>query len=58
VGAPEWEVEGWVTSYATIAAGEMDVVSRAVSELTGYAPIAFPAFLRRHPETSQHLLTS
>jgi NAD(P)H dehydrogenase (quinone) len=57
-GAPEWEVEGWVTSYATIAAGEMDVVSRAVSELTGYAPMAFPAFLRRHPETSQHLLTS
>jgi NAD(P)H dehydrogenase (quinone) len=30
-GAPEWEVEGWVTSYAAIAAGEMDVVSCAAS---------------------------
>jgi NAD(P)H dehydrogenase (quinone) len=57
-GAPEWEVEGWVTTYAAIAAGEMDVVSDAVSELTGHAPITFPEFLRQHPESYRHLLTS
>ncbi|GLZ76259.1 NAD(P)-dependent oxidoreductase [Actinorhabdospora filicis] len=34
-GAPAWEVEGWVTSYAAIATGEMDVVSDSVRRLTG-----------------------
>jgi NAD(P)H dehydrogenase (quinone) len=57
-GAPEWEVEGWVTSYAAIAAGEMDVVSDAVSELTGHAPMTLADFLSRHPESYQHLLTA
>jgi NAD(P)H dehydrogenase (quinone) len=57
-GAPEWEVEGWVTSYAAMAAGEMDVVSDAVGELTGHAPMAFPEFLRRYPESYRHLLTT
>lgn len=57
-GAPDWEVEGWVTSYAAIAAGEMDVVSDAVGELTGHAPMAFPEYLRRHPDSYRHLLTS
>jgi NAD(P)H dehydrogenase (quinone) len=57
-GAPEWEVEGWVTSYAAMAAGEMDVVSDAVGELTGHAPMTFPEFLRRYPESYRHLLTT
>ena len=34
-GAPEWEVEGWVTSYAAVATGEMDIVSDAVATLSG-----------------------
>lgn len=55
-GAPEFEVEGWVTSYAAMAAGEMDVVSDAVRELTGHAPMTFAEFLRRHPESHRHLL--
>ena len=37
-GAAAWEVEGWVTSYAAIATGEMDVVSDAVERLTGRPP--------------------
>jgi NAD(P)H dehydrogenase (quinone) len=49
-GAPEWVVEGWVTSYAAIAAGEMDVVSDAVATLTGHRPMGLADFLRRHPE--------
>lgn len=37
-GAPEWEVEGWITSYTAIAAGELDVVSDAVERLAGHPP--------------------
>ena len=55
-GASGWEVDGWVTSYAAIAAGEMDVVSDAVLELAGHPPMAFDAFLDRYPESYRHLL--
>jgi NAD(P)H dehydrogenase (quinone) len=56
--APEWEVEGWVTSYAAIAAGELDVVSNTVSELAGHAPMALAEVLRRYPESYRHLLST
>jgi NAD(P)H dehydrogenase (quinone) len=55
-GAPEWEVEGWVTSYSAIATGEMNVVSDTVSKLTGHAPMTLADFLERHPESYRHLL--
>ena len=55
-GAPEWEVEGWVTSYAAIAAGEMDVVSTTTGELTGHPPMGLAEFLRRYPESYRHLV--
>jgi len=55
-GAPEWEVEGWITSYAAIAAGELDAVSDAVGELAGHAPMTLAEFLRRYPESYRHLL--
>jgi uncharacterized protein YbjT (DUF2867 family) len=55
-GALEWEVEGWVTSYTAIAAGEMDVVSDTVGELTGHAPMGLAEFLRRYPESYRHLV--
>ena len=35
---PEWEREGWVTSYAAIATGELDIVSPWVETLTGRPP--------------------
>jgi NAD(P)H dehydrogenase (quinone) len=37
-GAPHWEVEGWVTSYQSIAAGEAAVVSDTVERLAGHPP--------------------
>jgi NAD(P)H dehydrogenase (quinone) len=55
-GAPEWEVERWVTSYTAIANGEMDVVSATVGELTGHPPMGLAEFLRRYPESYRHLL--
>jgi NAD(P)H dehydrogenase (quinone) len=57
-GAPDFEIEGWVTSYAAIATGEMDVVSDTVSKLTGHPPMTLADFLRRHPESYRHLLSA
>lgn len=54
-GAPDWEVEGWVTSYLAIEAGEMDIVSEAVQELTGHAPQSLDAYLSEHPESWAHI---
>lgn len=37
-GAPDWQVEAWVSTYLAIARGEMAVVSDTVERLTGHAP--------------------
>jgi NAD(P)H dehydrogenase (quinone) len=46
-GAPAWEVAGWVTSYAAIAAGDLDVVTDHVERLTGHAPMSLGQYLAR-----------
>lgn len=55
-GAPDWEIEGWITSYLAIAAGEMDVVSDTVSRVAGHPPMSVPEFLERNPDSYAHLL--
>ncbi|WP_409330915.1 SDR family oxidoreductase [Trujillonella humicola] len=35
-GAPDWQVDAWVSTYTAIAAGEMAGVSSAVPDLTGH----------------------
>ncbi|MFD6098081.1 SDR family oxidoreductase [Nocardiopsis flavescens] len=54
-GAPDWEVEGWVSSYEAIAAGELDEVSTAVRKLTGHPARSIEGFLRRHPSALSHV---
>ena len=54
-GAPDWEIEGWVTTYAAIAAGELDVVSDSVERLTGRAPMTLDEMLEAHPQSWAHL---
>jgi uncharacterized protein YbjT (DUF2867 family) len=49
-GAPEWAVTGWVTSYAAVATGELDLVSGAVAELAGHPPTSFAEFLAANPD--------
>ncbi|MEA2288875.1 MAG: hypothetical protein QOD55_872 [Solirubrobacteraceae bacterium] len=56
--APDWEIEGWVTSYAGIAAGEMENVTETVLELTGHEPKRLGDWLREHPEAYRHLLAT
>jgi uncharacterized protein YbjT (DUF2867 family) len=50
-GAPQFEVDGWVTSYSAIASGELDVVSDAVERLSGRRPMTLPEFLAANPDS-------
>lgn len=34
-GAPPWQLDAWVSTYTAIKAGELDVVTSAVADLTG-----------------------
>ncbi|GAB3198467.1 SDR family oxidoreductase [Geodermatophilus arenarius] len=45
-GAPDWQVEAWVSTYTAIAAGEMAAVSSAVPGLTGHPATPFEQLLR------------
>jgi uncharacterized protein YbjT (DUF2867 family) len=54
-GAPAWEIEGWVTTYAAIAAGELDVVTDHVERIAGHPPMTLTELLQRHPESWEHL---
>jgi uncharacterized protein YbjT (DUF2867 family) len=49
-GHPDWEIEGWVTSYLAIAAGELAAVSDVVPQVTGHPALPVAEHLRRHPE--------
>jgi NAD(P)H dehydrogenase (quinone) len=49
-GAPDWEVEGWVTTYRAIAAGELDTVSDDVRRLAGHDPVGIEEWLRANPD--------
>jgi uncharacterized protein YbjT (DUF2867 family) len=48
-GHPDWEIEGWVTSYLAIAAGELAAVSDVVPRLTGHPARTVAEHLRAHP---------
>jgi uncharacterized protein YbjT (DUF2867 family) len=54
-GHPDWEIEGWVTSYLAIAAGELSTVTDVVPSLTGHPALTVAEHLRRHPEDWAHL---
>ena len=49
-GHPDWEIEGWVTSYLAIAAGELATVTDVVPTLTGHPARTVADHLRAHPE--------
>jgi NAD(P)H dehydrogenase (quinone) len=34
-GAPQWQLDAWVSTYTAIATGELAIVSDAVARLTG-----------------------
>ncbi len=55
-GHPDWEIEGWVTSYAAIGEGVLEPVSDTVERITGRPPRSLSDFLREHPESYRHLV--
>jgi uncharacterized protein YbjT (DUF2867 family) len=44
-GAPDWQIEAWVTTYTAIAKGELDVVSDTVERLAGHPPRTLQEFV-------------
>jgi len=45
-GAPDWQVEAWVSTYTSVAAGELAAVSPAVERLTGHPATSLAELLR------------
>lgn len=52
-GAPEWEIDGWVSSYLAVANGELSTVSDTVQRLTGRPPLDLETFLSHNPQLWQ-----
>ncbi|MCS7479377.1 SDR family oxidoreductase [Umezawaea endophytica] len=46
-GAPDWQVDAWVSTYTAIAAGELDGVGDAVEHLTGHPATPLEAVVAR-----------
>lgn len=46
-GAPDWQVDAWVSTYTAIASGELEMVTDDIPELTGHAATALSEVLRR-----------
>jgi NAD(P)H dehydrogenase (quinone) len=46
-GAPQWQLDAWVSTYTAIAAGELAGVSPDVHGLTGQDPLSLSEFLER-----------
>jgi uncharacterized protein YbjT (DUF2867 family) len=53
--APAWEVEGWISTYTAIAAGEMGTVSDDVARLSGHPAATLFESLNRDPDLWRHL---
>ena len=49
-GAPDWEIEGWISSYLAIADGSLAVRTDAVEQLAGHPPQTLEQCLSAHPE--------
>ena len=54
-GAPDWEVAGWVTTYAAIANGDLEAVSGDVAAVAGHPPMSLADFLRDNPDSYRRL---
>lgn len=46
---PAFEIEGWISSYRAIAAGEFEVLSDTVERFAGHRPMTLRAFLESQP---------
>lgn len=49
-GAPDWQVDAWVSTYTAIAAGELAPVTGDIPALTGHPATAVADLLRQQPD--------
>jgi NAD(P)H dehydrogenase (quinone) len=49
-GEPQWQLDGWVSTYLQIAEGRLDLVTDDLEHLTGRAPRSLGDHLAAHPE--------
>lgn len=49
-GAPDWMIEGWVSTYTAIADGSLDQLSGDVEAITGRPPQTLEQTIDAHPE--------
>jgi len=54
-GAPDWQVEAWVSTYVAIANGDVAEVTDTVSRFTGRPATDLDAFLAAHPDALAHV---
>lgn len=54
-GAPQWQLDAWVSTYTAIAEGELDLVTESTELLSGHPPTSFETFVSEHPETHAHV---
>lgn len=54
-GAPDWQVEAWVSTYVAIGDGEFDLQSESVEVLTGHPPMSFERWVTDNPESWSHV---
>jgi uncharacterized protein YbjT (DUF2867 family) len=53
--APDFEKDGWITSYVAVGTGEMDVVSDVVPRIAGHRAQDLPEWLAANPGSWAHL---
>lgn len=51
-GAPDWQLDAWVSTYTAIAAGELAEVTNDIPQLTGHPATSVAELLRRGDRTA------
>jgi NAD(P)H dehydrogenase (quinone) len=54
-GAPEWQMDAWISTYTAIAAGELATVTDTVARLAGHEPQSLADYVRAHPDCLDHV---
>ena len=54
-GAPDWQLDAWISTYTAVAAGELDLVTDTVERLAGHPPTTLADYVRGHPESLDHV---
>jgi uncharacterized protein YbjT (DUF2867 family) len=54
-GAPDWQVEAWVSTYTAMANGDVAEVTDTVPRVTGHPATDLDSFLHTHPHALDHV---